>query len=255
MSSYWKALSSRCDHLLTNFGRENFKRTVGLIYNDYYFNHDTKQLDVDYDEKVHAIWDRMYQVYPQRFLDQFREPELGNPLSIIYRNRPVSIDLAASIAEYSLLVSTLDFRDIHVIHEIGGGYGRLAHVILSAHPHITYRLYDIEPSLSLAKWYLETLLPNADLEFLKPEELTTPCDIVIAMDCLHEMTKEQVNNYFEYANEYARYFYYTCWKETEVVEHNLKWLQEDYPVKKKWKPLFLGQHRMRTQFFEALYKV
>ena len=252
--TYWDMLGKRCQTYLDNYGYENFKRTVGVVYNDYYLNYETMKLDDDYNEKLFNIWERMYQVFPKDFLDQFQEPLSGNPLSIIYGGRPVSIDLAASISELCLLTTNIDFNTVKTIHEIGGGYGRLAYVIKQIFPHIKYRMFDIEPSLGLAKRYLNDVIVNCDVEFYPTEELTENCDILIAMDCLHEMNVEQVERYFKYAEEKAKFFYYTCWKETDVPEHGIKWLREDYPVRQSWEPISVGQHRMRTQFFEALYK-
>lgn len=253
--TYWDVLSKRCQGYLDEFGYENFKRTVGVVYNDYYLNHDTYKLDDDYNEKVHLIWDRMYQVYQPQLLSKFSEPTIGNPLGIFYKDRIVSIDLAASISEMCLIMDKVDFSNVKTIHEIGGGYGRLAYVLSKMYPHVTYRMYDIEPSLSLANRYLNEVIEDCTIQFQQPKDIFGNCDLLIAMDCLHEMTKDQVKAYFNYANKHARYFYYTCWKETNVPDHNIKWKQEDYPVRASWKPLYIGQHRMRTQFFEALYAI
>lgn len=255
-SNYWQRLSKTCDEFLNKYGYENFKRTIGILYNDYYFNYGNGTIDDDYEEKVKVIWRRMYELYPSAFLDRFSEPEEGNPFRVQYRGRLVSIDLAASISEYCLLRDKIDFsKSVSTIHEIGAGYGRLAHVITMCHPNLTYRIYDIEPSLSLSTHYLSYILPSIRFEFNTPDKLCKDCDILIAMDCLHEMTKEQVHKYFKYAHKHAKFFYYTCWKSTIVKDDNIKWDMTDYPVRRSWKELFLGQHRMRTQFFEALYKI
>lgn len=254
-SSYWVDLSKKCSQMIETHGYENFKRSVGLVYNDYYYDYEKRDVDKDYGEKVRHLWDSMYKCYPEDFLDQFSEPIQGNPLAIEYRGRLVSIDLAASICEYGLIVKYIPRDEIKVIHEIGGGYGRLAHLFHIIHPEIKYRFYDIEPSLSLAKRYLNDVFPDNHIEFGLPEEMDGKCDLLIAMDCLHEMDKDCVENYFKYANENASYFYYTCWKETTVADHGIRWKKEDYPVYPSWKQLHNGQHRMRTQFFEAVYKI
>lgn len=253
--TYWDVLGKRCQGYLDEYGYENFKRTVGVVYNDYYLNHDTYKLDDDYEEKVEAIWDSMYKLYSSSLLDLFSEPLVGNPLGIIYKGRVVSIDLSASISEMLLLMDKIDFSKVHDIHEIGGGYGRLAYVIGQMYPRIRYKMYDIQPSLGLAERYLTDVSPNGNFFFHEPSKLGTDCDILIAMDCLHEMNDKQVNDYFDYADKHARFFYYTCWKHTNVADHGIKWSQADYPVRKSWKPLFVGQHRMRSQFFEALYEI
>jgi hypothetical protein len=254
-SKYWDKLSKRADDMLSNFGYENFKRTIGLfLYNDYFYDYGKGALANDYDEKVCEVWDKLYAMCPPEFLNLLSEPLEGNPLSATYRGREVSMDLAASVAEYFMMYQYINMFNVKTIHEIGGGYGRLAYVIKTVQPNITYRMYDIEPSLSLAQRYLNSVLPNSGIEFHTPDKLTEPCNILIAMDCIHEMTREQVENYFEYADKKADHFYYTCWKNTTVPHDEITWTQDNYPVRENWKPLYFGQHRMRVEFFEALYK-
>lgn len=254
-SGYWQELGQKCNQFLSELGYDNFKRTVGIVYNDYYFNYETKKLDDDYEDKVRIIWDKMYENFPEKFLDSFHEPLEGNPLGTVYRGRFVSIDLASSICEYAMIVSNMDISSIKSITEIGGGYGRLAYLITQIHPDIKYRMFDIEPSISLAKRYLTKVSPLANIEYYTPDKLGGKTDLLVAMDCLHEMTKEQVDTYFDYADKFAKYFYFTCWKSTEVVRHGIKWNREDYPVKSNWTELFNGQHKMRTDFFEGVYKI
>lgn len=254
-SKMWINLSKTSEDYLSKFGYENFKRSVGLIYNDYYFDHDKKKLDDNYEDKVKIVWDSLYMRFPNNLLAKFHEPPHGNPLSVEYKGRHVSLDLAASILETLLIMSEIDTTKVEAIHEIGGGYGRLAYVLSQMVPHAKYRMYDIEPSLGLAHRYLDDVLPDNEFEFYPPNKLNGKCDILIAMDCLHEMTVDTVNDYFDYADKNAKYFYYTCWKETYMREDGIRWKINDYPVRKKWKALYFGQHRMRTQFFEALYQI
>jgi len=254
-SKYWTLLNSRANEFLDKYGYENFKRTIGLfLYNDYFYDYDKQSLSQDYNDKVRAIWDKLYSIYPDKFLDQFYEPLEGNPLAIEYRGRLVSLDLVATISEYTRLSQYIDFNDVNIIHEIGGGYGRIPFILTKLYPNLTYRMFDVEPSLSLAKRYLGNVIPGHPVTFHPPNELKGQCDILLAMDCLHEMTKDQVESYFDYADKHASYFYYSCWKETHINEDGIDWAMDDYPVRESWSPLYVGQHHMRAAFFEALYK-
>lgn len=253
-SPYWEHLAKRCRGFLSQYGYESFKRSVGLVYNDFYLDYDTGKMRPEYDEKLKELWDALYEKLPPNFLDMFSEPKVGAPFSIQYRGRPVSIDLASSCCETAMLFSLLDMQKIKTIHEIGGGYGRLAYVLGQASP-AAYRLYDIEPSLGLARRYLRDVLPARAFEFGSPDKLEEPCDLLVAMDCLHEMTRDQVEAYFEYADRNAGYFYFTCWKETAVPEHGISWKMDEYPVRERWQALYRGDHKMRTGFFEALYRI
>lgn len=253
-SSYWKELSERCDRFLGDYGYQNFKRSVGLVYNDFFVDYDSGRISPDYDKKVTEIWDALYNNLPEEFLSRFSEPEVGSPLAVRYRGRLVSIDLASSCCETAMILTLIKPSTVNTIHEIGGGYGRLAYVLGQMLPKATYRLYDIEPSISLARRYLKDVLPGRLFSCHSPSELTGPCDLLIAMDCLHEMTKEQVEEYFDYADKNASYFYFTCWKNTDVPHHGIKWAMEDYPVRENWTPIYNGDHKMRAGFFEAIYR-
>ena len=254
-SKYWQVLSDRAQQMLDKFGYENFKSSVSLaVYNDYLFNYETQALDPEYEANVRAIWDKLYETYPSQFLDQLVEPSEGTPLAIKYKGRLVSLDLVATITEYARLASCIDFDTVSVVREIGGGYGRIPYVLTQLYPELSYHMYDIEPSLGIAKRYLNSVRGDANIQFHSPDELSGRCDILIAMNCLHEVTKEQVESYFDYAQKNSRYFYFSCWKHTHINADDITWRQEDYPVRPTWKPLYVGQHYMRRDFFEALYQ-
>ncbi len=252
-SKLWENLSKKSSRFLEEFGYENFKRSVGVIYNDYFFDYEKGAIVEDYADKLKDTWDNIYKMYPNDYLDFFSEPKVGNPMAIEYGGRLVSFDLAASLIETALILSNIELDEIKVINEIGGGYGRLAYVLGQVIPDSDYTLYDIEPSISLAKRYLSDVSKHS-FKFESPDMLSGDCDILIAMDCLHEMTREQVADYFDYADKHAKYFYYTCWNKTRIHEDEIDWNKEDYPVKSHWTPLYLGPHRMRNNFFEAFYK-
>lgn len=253
-SKLWKRLSKKSSRYIDEFGYENFKRTVGIVYNDYFFDYEKEKMADDYSDKLRETWDNLYKVYPNDYLDEFSEPNIGNPLAIEYRGRLVTFDLASSLIEIALIISNFKPKSIKSIKEIGGGYGRLASILYRFFSDAEYTLYDIEPSLSLAKRYLGDITKHP-FKFESPDMLSGDCDLLIAMDCLHEMTRKQVFDYFSYANKHAKYFYYSCWNKTKIHEDGIEWNKEDYPVRESWEPLYLGPHRMRTNFFEAFYKI
>ena len=234
-------------------GYENFKRTAGLIYNNYYY--EFGKLEPNYGQKLKEFWDLLYQRLPGVLLDQFEEPEEGNPLSIDYKGRKVSFDLGMSIYEYYTISKHIDFSKIRLIDEIGSGYGRTAFVISKLHPEIKYRIYDFEPSLSLAKRYLTSVLPNGDFEFSTPDKLEGKCGLFLAIDCLHEMTREQVSEYFDYADKHASFFYYSCLRNIGVPLEGITWDQRDYPDKENWQTLFYKPHFLKPDFFEKMLKI
>lgn len=238
---------------MKELGYENFKRSAGLIYNNYYY--DGIKFHEDYEEKLFDFWVNLHRFIPKRLLDQFCEPEEGNPISVVFNGRNVTFDLGMSLYEYWLLSEYIDFSNLKTIHEIGAGYGRTAYVISKLHPEIKYRIFDIEPSLGITKRYLSGLLPSSNLEFDTPENLSGECDLLLGIDCFHEMTKEAVDSYFDYSEKSSKYLYFSAWKETDGPMDGIKWKMGSYPVRESWRGLFSRTHGLRAGFFEALYQL
>lgn len=246
-TEYWKRLSADSSNYLKEYGYGNFKRTVAKIYNNYI---DEREVC----DSTKRLWEYLYSHISKELLDSFSEPSIGNPIPIYCNDRPVSLDLGCSIREYHTMSQHIDFNSISSILEIGGGYGRTAYVISKLYPNITYTICDIQPALSLSMRYLRDVLPNHNFKFIQPDELGDKNDLVIAIDCLHEMTVEQVAEYFKYVDENSEYFYYSCWKDTIIPHDNIRWKKRDYPVKKSWKRL-MSQDHVRIRHFEELYKI
>ena len=246
---YWQEINKELSKRLVEHGYENFKSSSAVLYNDDYRGDLLKK---DFDTK--ELWESLYSYIPAELLDGFSEPMEGNPHHLLCNGRPVTIDLGCSIRESWLLAKHIDLKSAGSIVEVGGGYGRTAYVMHKLYPEASYTMCDIEPSLSLQRWYLTGLFKDDKLDFISPIDLHKDCDLLIAINCLHEMNAEQIEYYFDYASKHAKYFYYVCWYEGNVPFDGLVWRKEDYPVKSSWEEVFCQPHP-RDGFFEVLYKI
>lgn len=218
-------------------------------------------------------------------LRTLEEPALGNPFVIRYRGRRLSQDLCNSIHE---LYSVLDWRPRKAaaeplsIAEIGAGYGRLAHVFLESGVASSYTIIDIPPALQLSQRYLTTLLPHirafpfrefehfddvrdefegATLRFMMPYQLECLPDRYfshfINISSFHEMTLQQVQQYFDLIQRLCRErVYLKQWRTYSQAGMNGRPVTEaDYPIPLTWRAVFHRQHPIQRMFFEALYEL
>jgi hypothetical protein len=246
ISKYWERLNTASNDLIDEFGIDCFKESVARIYNDD-MGHEVLMAS------IRELWDYLYEKLPHELLDQFSEPLIGSPRYLLCDDRPVTADLGLSLWDYNTLSKYIDFNEIDKITEIGGGYGRLAYVILKLHPHIQYTMCDVEPALGIAKWYLPQVLYKPNIRYIHPEDLHSNTDLAIACNCLHEMTPEQVHYYFKFFDNNARYVYYTCWKDTTMPIDGTRWEQHDYPIRDTWTKL-IEQDYIKDGYFEVMYK-
>jgi len=247
ISKYWEYLSEKSNELVDLYGIDHIRESVSRIYND------DNGIEMLLDE-TKKLWEILYKIMPQDYLASLSEPMVGTPRYVLCDNRPVTIDLGISFFDYWIMKQSIDFTRIESILEIGGGYGRLPFVIKSKHKYVKYTMCDIQPALNIAKWYLGEVFPKNDIRFVEPDELDGKFDLVIACNCLHEMVPEQVEHYFDYVDKNAKYFFYTCWKDTKMPKDNIRWTENDYPVRNTWRLLSSGQY-IKQDYFMRLYKI
>jgi putative sugar O-methyltransferase len=218
---------------------------------------------------------------PLGLLDRLDEPALGNPFAIVHRGRRISQDLCNSVHElYSVLgPDGTTALQRPAFAELGAGYGRLGHVILEAVPAATYTVIDIPPALYLSQRYLTELFPGltafrfrafssfadvarefeaATIRFLAPHQAellpAKSFDYFINISSLHEMTLDQVRNYFRVIDRLCRGRFYTKqWRVSRTQVNGCTLREHDYPVPPAWRTIFHRRHPIQRMFFHALY--
>lgn len=96
---------------------------------------------------------------------------VGKPLVLHYKGSVVTVELLMSVIELNSPNSITNFlKDGISVLEIGAGYGRVAHLLLSKFPYINYSIVYIPQTLEISKYYLKTILPNAAIKFKTPED-------------------------------------------------------------------------------------
>lgn len=139
--------------------------------------------------------------------------KLGNPITVAARGVRTCMDYILAAKELAFLKDVLS--DAKCVLEIGAGYGRTCHSVLSTHASIeTYVIIDLAPSLTISRRYLETVLPPAlfaKVKFLAVGEFDgsqpIECDLVINVNSMAEMDAPVVDNYLAFINGNARAFY------------------------------------------------
>lgn len=214
-------------------------------------------------------------------LDKISEPEVGNPFVINHKGRRVSQDLCNSIHEFYSSTAAVDAtRPGFRIAELGAGYGRLGQVYLSALPNASYTIIDIPPALYVSQRYLTEVFPNEKVfkfrEFKSFEEVRTEFessrirflaahqiellpkdqfDLFVNISSLHEMSREQIENYLKQINRLCRgNFYSKQWLVSRAKVNGFTLKNSEYPIPENWTEIYHRQHPIQRMFFEALYR-
>lgn len=206
------------------------------------------------------------------------EPELGNPIRVHHAGKLISQDLATSVVEVTAFVSPWkeQFGDKPFsVLEVGGGYGRLAHAMMSTQQVSQYYIVDIPPALHVSRWYLERLFPDkvifdfrpidnvrkcksqmkkADIIFLLPHQIEhikdRAIDLSVAVSSLHEMRLDQANHFLQEMARTTRHFIgskhywnYVNPYDQIVLKH------EDYVVPSSFSSIKLESDPLNPVFF------
>lgn len=139
---------------------------------------------------------------------------IGSPITVRIRGEHMCTD-------YLLGVHELDFIARHVtldgarLLEIGAGFGRTCHTLLSNHDIASYHIVDLPSTLALSRAYLtEVLTPEqlSRVHFVTIDEAdalfaVSRFDLAVNIDSFAEMTPETVTSYLAAIDETCRWFY------------------------------------------------
>ncbi len=140
--------------------------------------------------------------------------EIGNPISITYKNTKISMDGLLSLYEAEFIGNHLNINNKTVL-EIGAGYGRTADFLLSNYNVKKYVIVDLDNSIKLSQRYLKKTLSKSNflkVEFISANKLPAfhgklSVDLCLNANSFAEMDKDVVYNYLSFINQHAKYFY------------------------------------------------
>jgi putative sugar O-methyltransferase len=150
-----------------------------------------------------------------RFFEAYRalrHRDLGNPLTVTVAGCDVDADYLAAVEEWEFLHDSAGLDGVKSIVEIGAGFGRTAHTLLTVCPQIeAYTIIDLEPMLQLSRAYLKRVAPDADVRFIASDdhrafESLAP-DLVINIDSFQEMPEPVITFYMTHVVQRAPRFY------------------------------------------------
>jgi putative sugar O-methyltransferase len=216
-----------------------------------------------------------------RLHETLAEPELGAPISVEVGGKLISQDLANSLHEWGRirqLVQGVPMRSRPLLLEIGGGYGRLAHVVIHA-GRFRYAVVDIAPALIVAKWYLTSLYPAlrvfgfrhfdryedvaaeieaADICFFSSNQLEILPDgfaeVGVAISSLHEMKADQIQNYLNLlATKTRDAVYMKNWTSWRNPSDDIVVDRDSFRLPGLWQLVLDEAHPINSEMWETGY--
>jgi putative sugar O-methyltransferase len=187
------------------------------------------------------------------------EPELGNPLRVPWRGRLISQDLANSALETTAVARALRTSEPRSILEVGAGYGRTAYALLKSFPGATYTIVDIEPALSISRWYLTRLLEPERLRFMRPDEASTlgpgDADLAVSISSLQEMTHAQVAGYLELFDRVVRdgTVYLKQWRRWTNPDDEVTFDLREHQIPARWQVVLDEEAPVQTNFRQVAW--
>ena len=148
-------------------------------------------------------------------LDRIKNRNTDNPYSVTINGRTIDYDYLQTIYEVSVLKKYDGYYQENYfdsVLEIGAGYGRTCHGLLSNLNINEYTIIDLENMLEHSKKYLKSVLDPITYEkitFLTIDEFhkLKDYDIAIQIDAFNEMDRETVETYLKNIKTHCNMFY------------------------------------------------
>jgi len=284
-SEYWQGLNRRFDAW---FAEHSIADVEEQPYNRLFSGADPKSSKF-FEYAVWMLYDRVRARDVDGVLERVQPTgKAGKRMTVELGGRPLSWDLLISVDTLLSLQETVGgglWTDPVVVADLGAGWGRIGHALLSINPRATYVAIDLPESLLVASEYLPRLLPGAPvigyesargpgriarehfsaggLWFLGTHDLPRVADG--GVDCLvnvasfQEMTREQVGAYLSVADRVAARAVYL----QEIWDARRHHLDEqgaiagidEYAFPAHWKRVFLRNATFSEKVFEAGFRL
>jgi putative sugar O-methyltransferase len=139
--------------------------------------------------------------------------EIGNPIMVWCEGEPLCMDYLQASLELGFIEREIDLSGASIL-EIGAGYGRTCHMIMSNHDVSRYCIVDLKNTLQLSRAYLRQVLDATRFEmidFIEVDELdalkSERFDLCINIHSMTEMRPETVRAYLHLIDETCSAFY------------------------------------------------
>jgi len=140
--------------------------------------------------------------------------EVGSPITVKCAGEILCMDYLQAVYELEFISNVVRLGHANVL-EIGAGYGRTCHAIISNHDVASYSIIDLPNSLEVARKYLRTVLSEqqfSKLSFIVNDDVTSPpkgmrYDLCVNINAFGEMTSETFRNYLRFIARHCDYFY------------------------------------------------
>ncbi|MBL4580299.1 MAG: putative sugar O-methyltransferase [Flavobacteriales bacterium] len=148
-----------------------------------------------------------------RLLGNTKNRDLGNPLCIQYKGMSACLDYLQAAKEVDFIQREITLENSSII-EIGAGYGRTCHTLLSNFDIEQYCIIDLPNALQLSRRYLSEVLGAPSFKkitFISVAEFDASklgtFDLAINIDSFAEMDKEVVHEYLAFIDKHCTAFY------------------------------------------------
>ncbi|OMI37210.1 putative sugar O-methyltransferase [Streptomyces sparsogenes] len=147
-------------------------------------------------------------------IENVRNRDVGDPVAVRYEGRSVCLDYLQAALELGFIEKELDLGGARVL-EIGAGYGRTCHAMLSNYDLASYTIVDLTNTLKLSRAYLREVLDEkqfSKLRFVQVEDIgrglgQDPFDLCVNVHSFTEMTPDTVEAYLRLIDERCGAFF------------------------------------------------
>jgi putative sugar O-methyltransferase len=140
--------------------------------------------------------------------------EAGNPLTVLVNGEAVDLDYLQAVLELGFIDPHIELNGARVM-EIGAGYGRTAHTMLSNYDLAEYWIVDLTNTLGLSRAYLRAVLDDeqfAKMRFVDVADLEQVVhapgfELCINIHSMTEMIPRIVRDYLDLIDRKCTGFY------------------------------------------------